>query len=68
MEITEKEVVDKARQLKARQLTDGRSEGVLIIVNTPLGNDLVRGSKLQMIGEFTGAILDDENFYIYSLE
>jgi hypothetical protein len=66
--ITEKEVVDKARQLKARELTDGKTEGVLIIFNKPLGNDLVQASKLQKIEEFTGAIVRDENFYIYSFE
>jgi hypothetical protein len=68
VDITEKEVVDEARQLKARRLTDGKSEGVLIIFNKPLGNDLVQAGKLQKIGEFTGAIVKDENFYIYSFE
>ena len=68
MKITDQEVVDKARQLEAQQLTDGKSQGVLIILNKPLGDDLVQASKLQKIGEFTGAIVPDENFYLYSLE
>ena len=66
--IREQECVDKARQLEAQQLTDGKSQGVLIILNKPLGDDLVQASKLQKIGEFTGAIVPDENFYIYSFE
>jgi hypothetical protein len=68
VDLTEKEVVDEARQLRARELTDGKSEGVLIIVNKPLGNDLIQAGKVQKIAEFTGAIIRDENFYIYSLE
>ena len=68
MKITDQEVVDKARQLEAQQLTDGKSQGVLIILNKPLGDDLVQASKLKKIGEFTGAIVPDENFYLYSLE
>jgi len=68
VQITEKEVVDEARQLKARELTDGKSENVLIIFYKPLGNDLIQASKVQKMVEFTGAIVGDENFYIYSLE
>jgi hypothetical protein len=66
-EIAEKEVVDKARELKARQLADGKSEGVLLIVSEPLGKDSTQAGKLQEIGQFTGAICG-EDFYIYSLE
>jgi hypothetical protein len=68
VELTQKEVVDEAHQLRARELADGKSKDVLIIFNKALGNDLVRASKLQKIGEFAGAIVWDENFYIYSLE
>jgi hypothetical protein len=68
LEITEQEVVDKARQLEAHELTDGKSQGLLIILNEPLSDDLVQASKLQKIAEFTGAIVKDENFYIYSLK
>jgi hypothetical protein len=74
-ELTEKEVVDKARQLKARQPTDGKSEGVLLIVNEPLGNDVAQAGKLQEIGHFTGSSccmlhenIFHEDIYIYSLE
>jgi hypothetical protein len=66
--ITEQEVIDKARRLEAQQLTDGKSQGALIILIKPLGDDLVRASKLKKIGEFTGAIVGYENFYIYLLE
>jgi hypothetical protein len=66
--ITEQEVVDKARQLEAHELTEGKSQGVLIILTKPLSDDLVQATKLQKIGEFTGAIVSDENFYIYSFE
>jgi len=66
--ITEQEVVDKARQLEAHELTEGKSQGVLIILTKPLRDDLVQASKLQKIGEFTGAIVPDENFYIYLFE
>jgi hypothetical protein len=63
-------VVGKARELKARQLVDGKSEGVLLILSEPLGNDLAQAGKLREIGQFTGAICgrDGEDFYIYSLE
>jgi hypothetical protein len=67
MEITQQEVVDKARQLQTHELTDGNRQGVLIILDQPLSNELVRASKLQKIAQFTGAIVD-ENFYIYALE
>jgi hypothetical protein len=68
LKLTEKDVVDKARRLKTLQ-PDGKSEGVLLIVNyEPLDNDLVQAEKLQEIGQFTGAILRDEDFYLYSLE
>jgi hypothetical protein len=66
LEITEQEVVDKARQLEAHELTDGKSQGLLIILNEPLSDDLVQANKLQKLGEFTGAVVKDENFYIYS--
>jgi hypothetical protein len=66
---TQQEVVDKARQLETHELTDGNSQGVLIIVNKqPLSDELVQASKLQKIAEFTGAIVITENFYIYSFE
>jgi hypothetical protein len=69
MKIIYQNVVDKARQLDAHELTDGKGQGVLIIVaNPPFGDDLMQASKLQKIGEFTGAIRDDENFYIYSFD
>jgi hypothetical protein len=68
MEITEQEVVDKARQLEAHALTDGKSQGLLIILDEPLSDDLVQASKLQKLGEFTGAIVKEEDFYIYSLK
>jgi hypothetical protein len=68
LEITEQEVVDKARQLEAHELTDDKDQGPLIILNEPLRDDLVQASKLQKLGEFTGAIVKDENFYIYSLK
>jgi hypothetical protein len=67
-EITEQEVVDKARQLEAHELIDSKNQGLLIILNEPLRDDLVQANKLQKIGEFTGAIIKNENFYIYSLE
>jgi len=66
--IREQECVDKALQLEAHELTKGKSQGVLIILTNPLRDDLVQASKLQKIGEFTGAIVPDENFYIYSFE
>jgi hypothetical protein len=74
LQIPEKDVVDKALELKARQLIDGKNEGVLLIVSEPLGNDLAQAGKLQEIGQFTGAICGrdplcgGEDFYIYSLE
>jgi hypothetical protein len=62
VKVTEQEVIDKARQL-----TYEKSEGALIICKNPLGDDFVRVNKLQKLGEFTGAVVYDENFYIYSL-
>jgi hypothetical protein len=59
---TQQEVVDKARQLKTHELTDGNSQDVLIILNKPLNDELVRASKLQKIAEFTGALLSLRTF------
>jgi hypothetical protein len=61
--ITDQEIIDAARALSRPS-----GQQLLLVLSHVLDKGLVRDNQIQELGTFDGAVVPDENFYLYLIE